>query len=153
MGTLESTAGDFGCADCESAPPTLGFDLHVGYMLMPRLALQGEVWGQVRPLDASGNSSMEQRMVMVAAQYWITPRFWFKGGLGIASLSLTYFDGADDVSEPLDDGGAFMVAVGYEVIRSGGFAFDVQLKTGSGFYDKRDEEVSTGLIALGVNWY
>jgi hypothetical protein len=150
---MESSLGEFDCAGCESAPPALGFDFHVGTMLMPRLALQAEFWGQTRNLDENGNGSIAQQMFLLAAQYWLTPRFWIKAGVGFASLTLTYDNGFEDVSEPLDDGSAFMGAVGYEIMSSASFALDIQLKTGTGIYDARGEEVGVGMIALGLNWY
>ena len=153
VGSLVSSIGEFDCVGCETEPPALAFDLHVGSMIVPRLALQVEFWGQIRPLDRNGDSSIGQRMFLLAAQYWITPRFWVKGGLGLAALTLNYYNGFEDVNEPLDSGSAFMAAIGYEIVRSSGFAFDIQLKTGSGMYDARNEEVSAGVVALGVNWY
>ena len=46
-----------------------------------------------------------------------------------------------------------MGAVGYEIVQSGGFALDLQLKTGRGLYSDRDEEITTNVLALGLNWY
>lgn len=158
VGSMSSSAGELECIDCDSEPPTIAFDLHVGTMVMPRMALQAEVWGQSRSLDAYGDASLGQTMFMVALQYWLTPRFWIKGGLGIASLSVSYYDGVDDVSENVDNGSAVMGAIGYELISSRSFALDLQLKTGSGLYEgdgpgDTGEDLSTGVLALGVNWY
>lgn len=153
IGSMSSSAGELACEGCEVSPPAIGGELHIGTMVMPRLALQGEFWIVTRDLDAYGEASLNQQLFLLTAQYWLTPRFWIKAGLGLASLSLTYFDGYEDVNEGLESGTALMAALGYEIIQSGKFAIDLQLKTGRGLYTERDEEVSTNVIALGFHWY
>ena len=74
------------CDGCDIRA-SIGLDLHVGGMLSPRLALL---------FDASGAASYTTAFVQTryvtnllyagAAQYWLLPRFWIKGGLGVARV-------------------------------------------------------------------
>jgi hypothetical protein len=155
VGSMTSSAGDFECLDCDTEPPAIAFDLHVGTMIMPRMALQAEAWVQSRALDAYGDSSIGQSMFLLALQYWLTPRFWIKGGLGFASLTVSYNNGFEDVTDNVNDGSAVMGALGYELVSSSSFALDLQLKTGAGIYDDGadGEDISSGVLAVGVNWY
>jgi hypothetical protein len=68
---------------------------------------------------------------------------------------VTYNNGFEDVTDNVDDGSAVMGALGYELISSARFALDLQLKTGSGIYDNdsSSEDISVGVLGLGVNWY
>lgn len=148
IGALSDSTGEFDCLNCESSPPAVGFDFHVGSMVNSNLALQGELWVQSRAMDDSNSSALGQSMYLLAAQYWFSPRFWIKAGLGLATLNATY-EGAG--ASYTDAGSAMMGAVGYEIVHSRGFGFDVQLKTGAGLYENL--ELSTTVLALGVNWY
>ncbi len=151
LGILESDAGEFVCDGCEPIAGT--FDIHVGTMLTPKFALQGEYWLQSQSIDAEGRASIRQDMFMVAGQYWITPRFWAKGGIGAAVFTLNWDDSYDTQTETLGSGLALQFALGYELIHSRTFSLDAQLKMGSGNYEDRDEQVSASSLALGVNWY
>ena len=151
VGVLESDAGEFVCEGCEPVAGT--FDIHVGTMLTPRFALQGEYWLQSQNIDADGRASIRQDMFMVAGQYWITPRFWAKGGIGAAVFTLNWDDSYDTQTETLGSGLALEFALGYELIHSRTFSLDAQLKLGSGTYEDRDEEVTASSVSLGVNWY
>ncbi len=153
VGSMKSSAGELSCEGCESTPPALGGELHIGTMVMPKLALQAEVWFMSRDLDVNGDASLDQMLFMVTAQYWVAPKFWIKAGIGAADLSLSYFDGVEQVDESLESGTAIMGAVGYEILQSGGFALDLQLRTGRGLYSDRDEDITTNVLALGLNWY
>jgi hypothetical protein len=150
---MDSSAGELTCEGCEVEPPAVGGELHIGTMLMPKLAVQGEAWFMSRSLDDNGDSSLDQTLLMVTAQYWVAPKFWLKAGIGVSNLTLSYFDGFEQVDESLESGTAIMGAVGYEIVQSGGFALDLQLKTGRGLYSDRDEEITTNVLALGLNWY
>jgi hypothetical protein len=141
------------CFDCDYEPASVGFDVHLGGMINPRLALLGEIWGMGQSVDAYGSTTLVQTLVMFAAQYWVTPQLWLKGGIGAANLSYSYDTGSDVVSEDIDAGAALMGAVGYEVMSSPRFALDLQLRLGSGSYDGINEQVSVGMLGLGLNWY
>ncbi len=155
LGSMDSSAnGGFQCSGCDVDPPTVGFDLHVGSMVMANLALQAEFWMQSRALDVDGTSSVRQNMLLLAGQYWVMPRLWLKAGVGFTSLSVSYFDGIQDRSDKIGDGAAFMASIGYELMHSRGFGLDLQFKTGMGSYQmNQHEQVTANTIALGANWY
>jgi hypothetical protein len=60
-----------------------------------RLALLFEFQGYQQRVQLDEASETTQMFALGAVQYWITPRFWVKGGLGYANLSTHY----DSVSE------------------------------------------------------
>lgn len=149
FGNMATDSGPIGCSDCSYTPLAGAVDFHIGGMLSPRLAVLLEIWGVIRPLDSQGFESLQQTAMMVAAQYWLSPKLWLKGGIGAAVLELTYDDGYD--SEPLDDGGAIMGALGYEIVAGPRFGIDLQLRLGTGAYEGGEIHAING--ALGINWY
>lgn len=150
IGDMSADSGPIDCFDCSYNPLAGAFDFHIGGMINPRLALLFELWGAVKTLDANGSESLVQTMAMVAAQYWMGPRLWLKGGLGAAHLSYSYADG---YSDPIDDGVAVMGAVGYEILIGSQFALDLQLRLGSGAYEGIAEQINAGTVGVGFNWY
>lgn len=153
FGVMEDDSGPIECFDCGYSPVAGSFDFHLGGMIAPDLAIVGEVWIQGQTLDASGANALVQTMIFGAAQFWVTPQFWLKGGLGLSSLSITYDDGYQAESDEIDSGGAILGAIGYEILHSRDFALDLQLRLGAGFYDGIDEQISSGMFTLGFNWY
>jgi hypothetical protein len=152
LGGMSDSQGAIGCSQCEANPASVGLDFHIGAMINPKLALLFEFWGQGQALD--GTTTLVQSMGMIAAQYWVTPQLWLKGGLGVSNLSVSIDDGFNDPgSEEIDNGGAVMGAIGYELLSSPRFAIDLQGRFGMGTYDGIDEQIETGMIALGFNWY
>ena len=150
IGDMSADSGPIDCIGCSYNPLAGAFDFHIGGMLNPRLALLFELWGALKTLDASGTESLVQTMAMVAAQYWLAPRLWIKGGLGAAHLSYSYDDG---YSDPIDDGLGAMGAVGYEILISPRFAIDLQLRLGTGSYEGIAEQIHVGTAGVGFNWY
>ena len=154
VGGMSSDSGITDCVDCGSTnPASLGLDFHIGGMLNPQTALLFEVWGTGQTLDANGFNILTQTMVMGALQYWLSPEFWIKGGLGVAALDVQYDDGYVAAQDEVDRGMAIMGAAGYELVRSPTFAVDLQLRLGSGSYHGIDDHVNTGMIGVGFNWY
>ncbi|HLU64983.1 MAG TPA: hypothetical protein VKZ63_01830 [Kofleriaceae bacterium] len=153
VGAMDSDSNLAQCFDCDYEPGAVSFDFHLGGMINPQMAALFELWVQGQQIDEAGFNWLNQVLVMGALQYWLTPQFWLKGGLGIANLSVHYDDGYyygdDDVAQGL----ALMGAAGYEVLHSTRFAIDLQLRLGSGSYDGIDEQVNTAMIAVGFNWY
>ncbi len=138
------------CNGCDSLDG-LGIDLHVGWMLSPQLAVVLEGFGVSHTEDGGGNrtQTLTQTAGLVGAQFWITPQVWLKGALGSGHLSLT-----NDSGEALarsEDGGAAMIAAGFEVLQSGNFALDIQLRAGAVAYER--ETMSMSALTLGANWY
>lgn len=128
------------------------FEVHIGGMLSPRFALLGEVWGVVHHSDEdniafNGETTLTHNIYVLAAQYWISPRFWIKGGIGRASYTLE-----DDIGVYEEEAGrAIMGGLGYELSHSRTFAIDIQLRFGVAEYEQG--ELQNGAVAVGINWY
>jgi hypothetical protein len=139
------------CIDCDYQPIAGAFDVHLGLMLNPRLALMGEFFIPFQLIDDEFATFLVQPMFMGALQYWLTPQLWIKGGLGVASLQVSYDDGGP--SDELDTGGAIMGAIGFEVLQAPRFAVDINLRLTSATYNGIDDQVGTGTVGIGANWY
>ena len=150
LGVLSTDSGIFECFDCSFQPAALGLNGHIGGMLDHRTALVGEYWLQAQQLDRFGDATGIQHLVMGAIQHWVHPQFWVKGGLGVAALQVSYYDGFVD---ELASGIAVMGALGYEFIFAPDFAIDIQLRFGSGLYRGVGDRASTALVGAGISWY
>ncbi len=123
----------------------VAFDMHVGFMVSPQLALLIEGYG-VSHLE--NDVSLTQTMGLIAGQLWLNPALWIKGGLGSGSLI------ADNGvrTEESQEGVAVMAAAGYEILHSNRFAVDAQVRVGAVSYDNGYTVTQTAL-SVGVNWY
>ena len=153
VGGMDSDSNLAQCFNCDYEPGAVGLDFHVGGMINPQLAVLFELWAQGQAVDSSGANVLWQTMWMGAVQYWLTPQFWLKGGLGIAVLDVQWSDGYYYENDNVGQGLAIMGAAGYEVLHSTHFAIDLQLRLGSGAYEGIDEQVNVGMIGVGLNWY
>ena len=138
------------CSSCDSLDG-LGLDLHIGWMLNPQLAVVLEVFGVSHTENLGGDltQTLSQTAGLVGAQFWVTPQIWLKGAIGSGHLTLSNnFGEAIDQS---DDGGAAMIAAGVEVLQSGNFTLDIQLRAGAVAYE--NETMSMSALTLGANWY
>jgi opacity protein-like surface antigen len=143
------------CGDgCGTA---LSGEFHIGGMVGPRLALEGDFWGSNHWFSDSQASGVTfNGIYTLALQYWPTDIIWVKAGLGVGHL--TY----DDDSGGTDDetGFAFMLAAGVEVIQSYNFALDLQIRYGNATYNSSNVDGGPGVgdtnmvaFLVGVNWY
>jgi hypothetical protein len=157
VGAMSSKDGPVRCNSCSYNPLAWEVEFHVGGMLSTRLALLGEVQGNVQTVDVvaggQGTQSLAQLGAMVAAQYWITPQLWIKGGLGLAHLSYNYDDAYGTQEQPIADGGAALLGAGYEIVSGRQFSVDLQGRYIVGSYDGVQDKVSSATVGLGVNWY
>ena len=157
LGGMSSNDGPIECPSCDYNPIAVEVDAHIGGMLSPRLALMAELQGNVQTVEeqggGEGTQSLAQGALMFAAQYWLVPKVWIKGGIGFSHLSFNYSDYYGDFEEPVDDGGVFMIGAGVELLSSRDFALDLQGRYIRGSYDGIDNQISSGTIGLGVNWY
>jgi hypothetical protein len=140
------------CNNCDFKPLAFEGDFHLGGMLSPRFALmfEGQVNSQTVQADfRNGDTFVTQGAAMVAAQFWLLPQLWIKGGLGLASLRV------DDAFfiEDFGTGGAVMGAIGVELLSARNFAFELQGRLIEGTYNSLNDNVTSGTIGLGVNWY
>lgn len=127
-----------------------GIDLHVGGMINPRLSLQGDVWVMFHTED---RVTISHSITTFAAQYWLFPRLWVKGGVGFA-IARAVYDGPlimlEDETKAVP---GIMLNAGYELIAGQSFALDVQLKFGTGFYDDDNIRAHNTALVVGFNWY
>jgi hypothetical protein len=153
IGGMDSDSNLAQCFDCDYEPGAVGFDFHIGGMINPHMAALFELWAHGQAIDSSGANVLTQTMMMGAIQYWLSPQFWLKGGLGISWLDVQYDDGYYVEEDSIDQGLAIMGAAGFEVFHSPMFAVDLQLRLGSGSYDGIGEQVNVGMLGIGLNWY
>jgi hypothetical protein len=88
---------------------------------------------------------------MFAAQYWVTPQLWLKGGIGFASLDLQNNDYYEEAH--IDSGMALMGAAGFELLSSQRFSVDLQGRLMAGSYDGIDQQITSASIGVGINWF
>jgi hypothetical protein len=155
LGGMQVGDDDVTCVNCDYDPIAGEFDFHIGGMLSPRFALLFEVQGNAQTVAENfyGATSLVQATAMVAGQYWLTPQLWIKGGIGGASLSYSYDDGYESQSENIDEGMALMGGVGYELLSARNFSIDLQGRLVSGSYESFDQNVTSGTVGVGFNWY
>ena len=155
LGGMQVGDNDVSCASCDYDPIAGEFDFHIGGMLSPRFALLFEVQANSQTVEDNGYgaTSLVQATAMVAGQYWLSPQLWLKGGVGAASLSYSYDDGYQSDSQDIDEGAAFMGAIGYEVLSARTFSIDLQGRLIAGSYEGIDQQVTAGSLGLGFNWY
>lgn len=155
LGGMNVGGEDLACPSCDYDPIAGEFDFHIGGMLSPRFALLFEVQGNAQTVEENlyGATSLVQATAMIAGQYWLTPQLWVKGGIGGASLSRSYDDGYSSESENVDEGMALMGGVGYEVLSARNFSIDLQGRLISGSYESFDQNVTSGTVGVGFNWY
>lgn len=140
------------CRNCDVQPFAGEVDGHIGGMLSPRFGLmfEGQVNAQTIHSDFFGDDTvLSQGAAMIAGQYWLLPQLWIKGGLGIANLQV------DDsfVTEDFGNGGALMGAIGVELFSANNFALELQGRIIEASYHSLDDNVTSGTIGIGINWY
>ena len=154
LGHLSDNQGNI-AGDASTNYSTLsgGVSAHIGGFIGPRLALMAEVQGNAVTLSTDGfdDRTLVQSALMGAAQYWITPQLWVKGGVGFANLSID--DSYYDESTNLDNGLALMGAVGFELLSSQRFSVDLQGRLLEGSYDGIDQQITSANIGVGINWF
>jgi hypothetical protein len=140
------------CIGCDYNPLAFEIDGHIGGMLSPRFALlfEAQVNGQTIHSDAFRDDTiLSQGAAMIAAQVWVLPQLWLKGGLGFANLQT---DNAY-VTRDLGNGGAVLGAIGFEILSAPNFALDLQGRIIAGTYNSGNDHLTSGTIGLGINWY
>lgn len=163
-GGLVSVGGDhLACSTCEyESAAFLGGTLHVraGGFVTDRLAVLGEGQLNLQHVNARVPVGMTTEVreagmfhvgLLVAAQLWIAPRIWIKGGAGLARLLVSRSDPAVVADAP-KSGLAVLGAAGLELRSRRRSAIDLQLRVLAGAYGSSDRVVSTSL-GVGFNWY
>lgn len=137
-------AGDIDCEGCEGLDESGGADFHIGGMISHNMAILFDVWAMTHVED---QLSVTHTIATVAAQFWLAPRIWVKGGLGGAQGSIVL----GDVELQSETVPAVMFGAGLELLTTRRFALDVELRAGTGFYDGGD--VRNAGIGVGFTWF
>jgi hypothetical protein len=140
------------CVNCDVKPLAFEGDLHIGGVLSPRFALMLELQGNLQTVESrafNDDTVLTQGAAMIAGQFWLLPQLWVKGGLGVANLQV------DDqfFVEDFGTGAAIMGAIGVELFSAPNFALELQGRLIEGSYNSLDDNVTSGTIGVGINWY
>lgn len=152
LGGMYDNGGAITCGTCDYNPLAFELDGHIGGMLTPRFGLMFEVQANGQTIHSdflNGDTTLTQGAAMIAAQVWVTPQLWLKGGLGFANLQ------TDDAffTRDLGSGAALMGAIGFEIFSAPDFALDLQGRLIEGTYNSGDDHLTSLTIGLGINWY
>ncbi len=152
LGYMNSDAfGDLGSAGSVSG----GVAGHIGGFLGPRFALLFEAQVNAQQISQERISVddifLYQSAAMIAAQYWVTPQLWIKGGIGFAHLEEQTRDGF--AGAEIDNGTAIMGAVGYEIFSARYLSIDLQGRLLNGAYKGVDDNITAGTVGIGINWF
>jgi len=158
------------CADVAEMPEGLSLSFYAGKMITPRLAVTADYW-QVRfdgrdnrLFGDSADHQVNQTMMTIGAKLWLTQRFWFSGGVGIAHHDTDSLHNQTRASvilktqsgQPMADPGssspAMVSGIGFEVARNSAFAVDIQFRTGAA-KDATGLTVTNSALTFGLNWY
>ncbi len=153
LGSMSSDSDEIRCDGCDVEPVAVSASFEIGAMLNPRLALLVHLRATGRSLDVDGVNILWNSMGLIAAKYWLNRQLWVKGGLGFATLGITYDDGFVTEDTQLDEGGAGLLAIGYEVLHSRRFALDLSLTATSSTFSQVEDTINTGVISLGASWF
>jgi len=140
------------CDNCDANPLTLEADFHIGGMLSPRLALLLELQGNAQTVHSDfygDDTTLEQGAALFAAQFWVLPQLWIKGGIGFANLQVDSRYFIDDYGS----GGALLGAVGVELMSARNFALDLQGRLLETSYNSLNDNVTSATIGIGIDWY
>ena len=147
--------GEISCAGrgCDDVTEAAGIDFHLGSMISPRMGIDVEIWAMGHTEE---NLTLTHTIATLGVQYWLLPRLWIKGGVGVAQAAWQY-DGLINLEDQTKRVPAIMGAVGYELVVGKSFALDVQLRGGVGFYgdadDGTDIEARNLGIGAGFTWF
>ncbi|MGE0551277.1 MAG: hypothetical protein AB7O24_22210 [Kofleriaceae bacterium] len=153
LGGMHDRGGDIECDNCAYSTLSGQAAGHIGGMLNPRLGLMAELQGNLQQLEYGVSSDedvfLTQSALMFAAQYWVMPQLWIKGGIGFAHLQISDAVFVEDV----DNGMALMGAIGFEVFSARRMSVDLQGRLLSGMYKGIDNTITAGSVGIGINWF
>jgi hypothetical protein len=160
LGGMSDRFGDIECTDCDYSPIAGTVTGHLGGFIGPRLAILGEVQGSAQTISSdrfSGDTyTLVQGSLVAAAQYWVTPQLWLKGGVGFANVQVQrsyYGDGIVDEESIPENGFALVGGIGYELLSAQRFSVDLQGRLQHGSYKGLDNSLTTASIGVGINWF
>jgi len=137
-------------ADCGDVNSAGGLNLQIGGMVSPNVGLMVDAWGMSHR-DGS-DATFTHTIVTGAIRYWLVPRLWLQGGVGLAQATWDYSDSLVDYQSKSDTVPALMGAIGVEVLSTPTFAMNLELRGGTGFFED-DTRVRNLSFGVGVDWY
>jgi len=133
--------------DTVNADTSVGISLRAGVALSQNFLLQGVLEGT--RAQADGGNALQLNFAGVQGTFYVHPRFYLVGGLGVASLEL--LDKNNEVIGQSKDSGAALLGVGVEAYQSSGFALSIELR---GFGADFDGHSATGgNLLVGFQWF
>jgi len=136
---------------CDGVTEAGGGEFHIGTVLRPALALNGEIWVMGHTEDYV---TITQAITTVGVTFWLMPRLWVRGGVGGAVAKWHYKGPLGlNLSDSTESVPAVMGAVGFEVHAKRTFAIDIQLRGGTGFYKEGDAKAHNVAFNVGFTWY
>jgi hypothetical protein len=145
-GALGAGRAGWSCDNCRSYGGFAG-ELHIGGMITPQLALEGDFSTVIRSIGYDQFVSVN--MGHFAAQLWPLPILWLKGGIGLGFLQ--YDDNYYGYSESSNAGVSALFGIGVEVLQTYNFALDIQFRiTGTRF---ENDTINTLALMIGASWY
>lgn len=150
-------AGEISCEDdgCDDFPEAVGVELHLGQMLGDNVALVLDGWIMAHKSDEvllGGTLTVKNSIITMGPQWWLMPRLWIRGGVGLARASYEY-DGIIGLEGETDTTLGITGVVGLELIASDHFGLDVQFRAGTGFYDEENIEAHNLALGVSVTWF
>lgn len=153
LGGMNDSGGDIECDNCDYDPLAVGIDAHIGGFVNPRLALMFELQANAQQLSqeffVEDDVYLVQSAAMFAAQYWVAPQLYIKGGVGFSHLELS----DSDEGFELDNGIALMGAVGFEIFSSRLTAVNLEGRFLNGSYEGADNNITSATVGIGVNFF
>lgn len=152
--------GEINCEDqsgasCGGFNEAGGIDGHLTYMFRPALGVTFDVFPMFHTED---NWTFTHNVVTVGLKWRPVPIVGVTVGVGSAQASLHY-DGLVQLDQRSDTGGALLLAAGVDVVRGRGFAIDVEVRAGFGFYGDDDNDGQADIVArnfgvgAAVTWF
>jgi hypothetical protein len=152
IGGMNDDFGDIECDGCNALSGQI--EGHIGGFIGPRLALLFEAQANIQQIQQGAfvedDIFLTQSAAMIAAQFWVTPQLWIKGGVGFANLQLS--DNFGNESTP-ENGTAVMGAVGFEIFSARYMSVDLQGRLLNGSYEGIDNNITAASVGIGVNWF
>ena len=107
-------------------------------------------------VEAAGpwDAGFDHRVFMAAVQYWLAPRVWVRGGLGVGVFGI--IDGDGGRAEQIDRGTAYSATLGFETARFGQskpWTADVQVRFAQSKLEAIHLRPHNVSVQVGVAWY
>jgi opacity protein-like surface antigen len=141
-------AGLFRCSQdaCGLATWALGFDVHLGRMVHPRLGLVVDGWVTSHPAQGAG---VVDAIATLGPRLWLSPTLWLWGGVGLGRSCIESMLG-----ESCELGLGFAAGVGYEIATADFFALDLEFRAGDILESEMSAPTATVMsVGLGFTWF